>query len=67
MIESGCVAVCGVGVVESCTCTVKLNVPTVVGVPEITAPDKFNPGGKLPDTILQVYGVVPPVASKVEL
>jgi hypothetical protein len=40
------VAVCGVGTVESITCTVKLEVPAVVGIPDITAPVKESPAGK---------------------
>jgi len=41
--------------------TVKLNVPTVVGVPEITpaAPFKPNPEGRLPLAKVHVIGVVP--------
>ena len=45
----------------SVTCTVKLALPIVVGVPEI-APvplSKLNPAGKLPDVMLQVKGDVP--------
>ena len=67
VIESGFESVVGVGVVESCTCIVKLDVPAVVGVPEIVAPDKFKPAGKLPAIRLQVYGRTPPVAVKVAL
>ena len=46
--------------------TVKLNVPAVVGVPEITpaAPFKPNPEGRLPLAKVQVIGVVP-VAARV--
>jgi hypothetical protein len=61
------VAVWAVGVVESVTFTVKLNVPAEVGVPEITPLDavKLSPGGRRPELMLQVYGVTPPVAVKV--
>jgi len=43
--------------------TVKLEVPVVVGVPLIVAPDKVNPAGKLPLTILHVIGPVPVAAN----
>ena len=61
----------GVGSVcdsESVTCGVKLNVPAVVGVPEIppVAESKFSPGGIVPVT-LQVNGGVPPVRWMVRL
>jgi hypothetical protein len=56
------------GLLESATCTVKLDVPGPVGVPEITPPVlKLSPGGSDPDTTDQVYGVVPPVAVSVWL
>lgn len=47
-------AVCGVGVVESVTITVKLNVPKVVGVPVIVPPDAPNvkPVGSVPELML---------------
>jgi hypothetical protein len=40
----------------SCTCTVKLEVPAVVGVPEITPVElaRVNPAGRLPETIDQL-------------
>jgi hypothetical protein len=42
-------AVCA-GELLSVTVTVKLDVPAVVGVPEITPPlDIVNPAGRLPD------------------
>jgi hypothetical protein len=51
----------------SVTCTVKLNVPVAVGLPEITPVPlfKLNPAGKLPENRLHVSGAVPPVAAKV--
>ncbi len=61
------VAVCAVGEVESVTMAVKLKEPAVVGVPEI-APleaDNVRPAGNAPALMLQLYGVVPPVAAKV--
>jgi hypothetical protein len=62
-----CAAVCGVGAVESVTLAVKLNVPAVVGVPEITPVDaaRLNPAGSVPALTLQLYGVVPPLACNV--
>jgi hypothetical protein len=56
-------AVSGVGTLESVTMTVKVKVPTVVGVPE-TRPVELamlRPGGSDPAVIDQVYGGVPPV------
>jgi hypothetical protein len=52
---SGALAVAG-GVSESATCTVKFEVPTVVGVPVIAPVPAFNckPGGKLPLVMLQL-------------
>jgi hypothetical protein len=46
---------------------VKLNVPPVVGIPEITPVEEFKdkPVGREPEVIDQVYGVVPPEACKV--
>ena len=69
VILSACEAVSDFGVVESVTCTVKPNVPAVVGVPEI-APvlaAKLNPVGSEPALMLQLYGDVPPVAANVAL
>jgi hypothetical protein len=50
----------------SATPIVKLTVPVVVGVPEITpALDSVNPVGKLlPDASDHVYPGVPPVAAR---
>ena len=51
------------------TCTVKLLVPDAVGVPEI-APvldASASPAGKVPETMDQVKGVVPPVAARVDV
>ena len=56
VILSACEAVSDFGVVESVTCTVKPNVPAVVGVPEI-APvlaAKLNPVGSEPALMLQL-------------
>ena len=53
----------------SVTCTVKLLVPKTVGVPEITPVLLFKPSplGSVPDVIDHVYGVVPPLATRVVL
>ena len=50
------VAVCAVGAVESVTLTVKLNVPAVVGVPEIVplAVASVRPPGNAPALMLQL-------------
>lgn len=58
------VAVCAEGEVESVTLAVKLNEPDVVGVPEIVpvAAARASPAGNAPELMLQLYGVVPPVA-----
>jgi hypothetical protein len=55
VIERAFVAVCAV-VDESRACTVKEEVPAVVGVPEITPVEAFklNPAGNEPVVILQV-------------
>jgi hypothetical protein len=51
---------------ESCTCTVKADVPVCVGVPEIRPePEMVSPTGKLPFVSDQAYRLVPPVAAKV--
>jgi hypothetical protein len=51
----------------SATCAKKLVVPAVVGVPEITPvlAANVNPGGKMPELMLHVYGAVPLVAARV--
>ena len=51
----------------SVTCTVKLEVPTAVGVPVIAPAPELNakPAGRAPPVIDQLYGVVPPVAASV--
>jgi hypothetical protein len=52
---------------ESVTLTVKLEVPAVVGIPEIVPVDavRVRPAGNAPEVILQLYGVVPFVAANV--
>jgi hypothetical protein len=64
---NACAAVCAVGAVESVTFAVKLNVPAVVGVPEIVplAAASVRPAGNAPELMLQLYGVVPPLAANV--
>jgi hypothetical protein len=51
----------------SFTCTVKVEVPVFVGVPEITPVElaKVSPAGRLPDDTDQVYDGSPPVAANV--
>jgi hypothetical protein len=62
------VAVIAVGVLESVAVTVKLEVPAVVGMPEITPfAAKTNPVGRDPGGTVQVMGVAPPADSKVAL
>jgi hypothetical protein len=57
--ENDFVAVCD-GDPLSVTCTVKVAVPGVVGVPLITpALDSVRPCGKIPEESDQVYGAVP--------
>jgi hypothetical protein len=59
-------AVCAVGFVESVTLAVKLKEPDAVGVPEIVpADDNVSPPGSAPELMLQLYGVVPPLAASV--
>ena len=51
----------------SVTCTVKLNEPAAVGVPERVplAASSEMPAGRAPAVTAQVYGAVPPVAASV--
>ena len=51
----------------SLTFTVKFDVPTVFGVPEITpvVAASVSPAGRLPDVIDHVYAGVPPLACNV--
>ena len=64
VIESACVAVRDP---LSVTRTVKFEVAAVVGVPVIAPDDasKDKPAGKVPTVTAQLYGVVPPEATKV--
>ena len=65
--DSAFVAV-SAGVWLSVTRAVKLAVPAVVGVPDITPPEESdNPAGSDPEASAQLYGVVPPVAASVWL
>lgn len=51
---------------ESLTLIVKLKFPAVVGIPEIVpVVDRVRPTGKVPELMLQLYGMVPPVAANV--
>jgi hypothetical protein len=76
VIESGCTEVemvtvndlvaVSLGDDESATCTVKVDEPAVVGVPEMVPPLlRLRPAGKAPAEILQEYGVLPPEAANV--
>src|ERR1700737_1585315 len=62
MMLNALVAVC-CGVLASAACTVKLDVPGVVGVPEITPVPLFSdrPTGHVPKVTLHVIGAVPPL------
>jgi len=55
--------------VESTTCAVKLNVPAVVGVPVMAPVELFSvkPAGSDPLVMENVYGGVPPPATRAEL
>ena len=60
------------GLSESATCTVNVEIPRVVGVPEIVpVPSGLevsaSPSGKEPVLTLQTYGTTPPVAIRVAL
>ena len=62
IITAGNVAARAVGVVESVTFSVKLEVPVAVGMPLITpvAGASVKPVGKAPALIVHENGVVPP-------
>ena len=64
-IDKGCVLDCDNA---SVTCTVKLNGPAAVGVPEITPVEesRIRPDGSVP-VKLQLNGGVPPVRWRVRL
>lgn len=57
------------GVPESVACTVKVAVPAVVGVPEITPVAAFNvkPAGSAPMVTVQLTAGVPPLDCSVVL
>lgn len=69
LIPSVTVAVCAEGAEESVTVMLKLVLPGFVGVPEMipVIASRFRPGGRDPDEIDHLYGVVPPVALACEL
>jgi hypothetical protein len=58
-----------VTLLESCTATVKGELLALKGVPVIAPVDavSVSPDGNAPETTLQVYGSVPPVAVNVAL
>ena len=62
---NGSELVAGVGALLSVTVTVKLKVPTLVGVPirDASVP-RLRPGGRLPDVVPHASGRDPPVALK---
>ncbi len=62
---SAWLAVCA-GLAASVTCTVRLAVPATVGVPLITpvVALRLRPAGSVPLLSDQLYGVVPPVATR---
>ena len=66
VIWNTCVAVAGppAPVAESCTCTVKVEVPKRIGIPEIrpVLASKVKPAGSWPFITLHVNGGTPPVA-----
>ena len=65
MMLKALVVVCGTGVPESVTRTVKLEVPGVVGVPEMTPLLlSVNPVGSAPLASDHAYGLVPPLAAR---
>ncbi len=53
------------GLLESVAVTVTVDVPATVGVPLITQPMAVRPAGKVPLTIVQLYGPLPPVTPMV--
>ncbi len=57
------------GELESAACTVKFDVPAVVGVPAIAPVAAFNvnPAGSVPTVTDQVIGVAPPLDCRVAL
>jgi hypothetical protein len=57
-----------VHVFASVACTVNVELPAVVAVPDNTpAEDRLRPPGKVPALFANVYGPVPPLASMVWL
>lgn len=51
---------------ESCTCIVKLELLSTLGMPESVPADvNANPIGNTPDARLQEYGLTPPIAASV--
>ena len=57
-----CFTLCG-GLPESVAVTVKLDVPALVGVPEMAEPLTVNPAGNVPAVTLQLMAPVPPEAA----
>ena len=69
MVILSALVACCTGLVESLACTVKLNAPAAVGVPENWPVEAFrvSPPGKAPTVTLQVTGEMPPLKVSVEL
>jgi hypothetical protein len=66
VMDKACVAVCAAGLVLSMTFTVKLVEPVLVGAPlMVPLGASERPAGRAPDTMLQVYGALPPEAVSV--
>ena len=61
-----CFVAVSAGLPESATCTVKVEVPVAVGVPEITPLAlRLNPLGSVPEAKLHVRAPTPPLACSV--
>ena len=69
LIDRFAVFVSAVGLLESVTVTVKLEVPTAVGLPVMAPVVSFSvsPAGRVPVVTVQLYGDVPPLAASVPL
>ena len=63
------VVLTAVGVSESVSVIVKLELPRAVGVPLMAPVEELSvrPAGNVPVVTAQVYGVTPPVAARVAL
>src|SRR5579862_4040168 len=68
MVSAPDIAICG-GLSPSCTSTVKVELPCVVGVPEMAPVEEFrlSPGGSEPEATLQLLLPSPPLACSTAL